>query len=94
MSNLFVDEFGIRKWFLNGCLHRVDGPAIEFPNGSSIWCINGVPHREDGPAVKLVDGSEKWYLNGKLLTKESWLEKIPEESKMETLFNSKFILGE
>jgi len=29
-------------WRLNGSLHREDGPAIVFKNGSEYWYLNGV----------------------------------------------------
>ena len=32
---------GTKRWFLNGKLHREDGPAIEYPNGSKEWCLHG-----------------------------------------------------
>jgi hypothetical protein len=54
------------KWYLNGKLHREDGPAIEYANGTKEWYLNGKCHREDGPAVEYADGSKYWYLNGKL----------------------------
>ena len=32
----------LKKWYLNGKLHREDGPAIEGGNGSTkYWFING-----------------------------------------------------
>ena len=31
---------GTKRWFLNGKLHREDGPAIEYPNGSKEWFLN------------------------------------------------------
>lgn len=57
---------GTKHWFLNGKLHREDGPAIEDTGGSNFWFQNGKRHREDGPAVEWDDGTKKWYLNGKL----------------------------
>jgi hypothetical protein len=32
---------GHKEWWLNGELHREDGPAIERPNGSNYWWLNG-----------------------------------------------------
>ena len=32
---------GTKQWYLNGELHRVDGPAIEYPNGDNEWHLNG-----------------------------------------------------
>jgi len=31
-------------------LHREDGPAVEWYNGSKEWYKNAKLHREDGPA--------------------------------------------
>ncbi len=61
-----VYEDGSKEWFLNGQLHREDGPAIERADGDKFWWLNGQRHREDGPAVENADGSKKWYLNDKL----------------------------
>jgi len=63
-----VDSDGTKRWFLNGNLHREDGPAVEWPNGSKHWCLNGKYHREDGPAVERSNGSKEWFLNGKEVT--------------------------
>ena len=46
-------------------LHREDGPAANYANGSKYWYLNGKFHREDGPAIEWSDGSKIWYLNGK-----------------------------
>jgi hypothetical protein len=32
---------GTKWWYLNGELHREDGPAIERANGSKAWYLNG-----------------------------------------------------
>jgi hypothetical protein len=61
-----VDAAKTKRWYLNDKLHREDGPAIEWANGSKRWYINGERHREDGPASEYADGSKFWYLNGKL----------------------------
>jgi hypothetical protein len=52
-------------WYLNGNLHREDGPAIEYADGNKEWYLNGERHREDGPAIEDADGDKFWYLNGK-----------------------------
>ena len=52
------------EWFLNGKLHREDGPAIEYADGDKFWYKNGKYHREDGPACEF-DGTKEWFLNGK-----------------------------
>ena len=38
---IHIEENGTRSWFLNGKLHREDGPAIEYANGDKYWYING-----------------------------------------------------
>ena len=50
-------------WYLNGNLHRVDGPAIERANGDKFWFLNGNLHRVDGPAAEYANGDKCWYLN-------------------------------
>ena len=47
-------------------LHRLDGPAVEYADGSKCWHVDGKPHRLDGPAVECADGSKIWYVDGKL----------------------------
>ena len=61
-----IHDDGSKSWYLNGQLHREDGPAIKWANGYKKWCLNGQCHRKDGPAVEYVDGGKAWYLNGKL----------------------------
>ena len=56
---------GDKSWFLNGELHREDGPAIEWSNGDKLWYLNDKLHREDGPAIERADGYKFWYLNDK-----------------------------
>ena len=60
-----VNEDGSKFWYLNGKLHREDGPAIEWDSGDKDWYLNGKLHREDGPAREWNDGSKFWFLNGK-----------------------------
>jgi hypothetical protein len=47
-------------------LHREDGPAIEYDDGSKEWYQHGKLHRLDGPAVEWADGGKCWYQNDKL----------------------------
>ena len=60
-----VDTDGTKLWYLNGKLHREDGPAIERADGSKHWCLKGKLHREDGAAVEYADGTKCWHLKGK-----------------------------
>ena len=61
-----VHPNGDKHWYLNGKLHRADGPASEWSSGSKFWYLNGKLHREDGPAIEWINGSKEWCLNGKL----------------------------
>jgi hypothetical protein len=60
-----VDEWGTKRWFLNGILHRENGPAIERASGTKEWLLHGKHHREDGPAVEHANGYKEWSLNDK-----------------------------
>ena len=61
-----VYDDGYKEWWLNGKLHREDGPAIEDSDGNKYWYLNGQLHREDGPAIEDSDGSKSWYKHGNL----------------------------
>ena len=61
---------GDKFWYLNGQLHREDGPAIEWEDGSKDWYLNDKLHREDGPAIECADGTKYWYLNDTWMTEE------------------------
>lgn len=45
------DEEGTIEWYVNGKLHREDGPAYETACGIQEWYQNGKLHRDTGPAV-------------------------------------------
>ena len=47
-------------------LHRDDGPAIEWANGTRHWYQNGLLHRENGPAIESANGHNLWLQNGLL----------------------------
>jgi hypothetical protein len=51
-------------------LHREDGPAIEYANGSKSWWFYGLRHRTDGPAFVRINGTRSWFLNGKEVTED------------------------
>ena len=61
-----IDDYGtVRYYNEQGQLHREDGPARVYADGTKAWWINGLRHKEDGPAVEYADGTKYWYLNGK-----------------------------
>jgi len=36
-----IDQFGTKRWTLNGLFHREDGPAIESAYGDEYWFLHG-----------------------------------------------------
>lgn len=62
-----ISSDGIRRYFVDGKLHRENGPSIIKPNGDAYWHKHNLLHREDGPAIEFADGESVWYLNGEVL---------------------------
>jgi len=62
-----IEELTQHQWYGldQSEVHRTDGPAVEFVDGTKRWCQNGELHREDGPAVEFTDGTKIWFQNGK-----------------------------
>jgi hypothetical protein len=40
-TGIVEEPDGDKSWFLNGGLHRVDGPAVEYADGGKTWWLNG-----------------------------------------------------
>ena len=64
---------GDKAYYLNGKLHREDGPAVENSNGDKEYYLKGKLHREDGPAVENSDGYKEYYLKGKEVDNEIYV---------------------
>ena len=47
-----------------GKLHRNNGPAIIYADGSKEWWLNGERHRKGGPAIVHADGTERYFIHG------------------------------
>lgn len=60
-----VDEAG-NVWYYNSKneLHRLDGPAIEWADGTKWWYQHDRWHRLDGPANEWVNGFKRWFIDG------------------------------
>ena len=71
-NGLIVDNYGTKRWYLNGKRHHKDGPATELANGNKWWYFNGNLHREDGPAITFTNGNKWWYLNNKEYSEEEY----------------------
>jgi|688.fasta_scaffold17838_17 hypothetical protein len=64
-----IDEGGKKRYYSDRHMtiaHRLDGPAVEYADGSKEWFVNGKLHRTDGPAIEWADGGRAWWLDGKL----------------------------
>lgn len=60
------ESVGVKKWHAKGKLHRENGPAVEYPDGTCYWYQHGRKHRLDGPAVIFASGQKEWYVEGEL----------------------------
>ena len=103
----FVDdgELDMQKWYKNGVLDRLDGPAeIQYVLGSNKippeiewyrWFKNGKEHREDGPAFEnLSRGTRLWYLNGSSMPFYEWEDKVKEIQKSKSSYLEEIIRQE
>ncbi len=50
----------------DGELHRDDGPAIIYADGTQEWYQHGRKHREGGPSVIWPSGTQMWHQHGEL----------------------------
>jgi hypothetical protein len=79
---VFIYPDGTKLWYLNGKLHREDGPAIEYLNGYKEWYLEGEQLTEEeynrrmNPVQQLtieyLNGYKEWYLEGEQLTEEEY----------------------
>ena len=89
-----VQDNGTTTWYLNGELHRADGPAIEWFDGDKSWFINGKLHRSDGPAIEYEDSYKEWYLNGERHRTDGPAIEWPEGDKEWYLNGTEYTEGE
>lgn len=60
-------------YYFDGRLHREDGPAIEYADGTKMWAQKGNIHRKDGPALIYANNQEiDWYLDGVSYEFDDW----------------------
>ena len=62
-----VDMRGTR-WYYNSAnqLHRDEGPAVEYADGTKLWYQNGQLQRTDGPAIINRRRDKYWYQYNRL----------------------------
>ena len=78
---VWVDDYKTEWRNLNRQLHREDGPAVEYSDGTKEWYQNGNLHRADGPSVDRADGFKCWSLNGILHREDGPAREYPNGSK-------------
>ena len=85
--------------YVDGKIHREDGPALIYADGKQYYYQNNQLHRTDGPAIIWADGTKFYCQNGEFHredgpaaiypngNKEYWIadKRLPEEE-----FNSRF----
>ena len=79
----YVEVFsdGTKHYYVHGQLHRLDGPAIEYPGGDKCYYLHGQLHRTDGPAIEYSNGQKSYYVHGIYYsTKELWAQAVKELS--------------
>ena len=64
-TGVVKDRYNTTAYYLNGILHRVDGPAVIYDNGTTEWLVNGLRHRTDGPSIHRYNGDKFWYIYDK-----------------------------
>jgi hypothetical protein len=82
-----INEYGDKFYFSDKKmtrLHRENGPAMEYANGSKAWWINNNRHRLDGPAVECADGYKAWWVNGERLSEKEFNRRIAKDSTLST----------
>jgi hypothetical protein len=59
---LYIDNYGNKRWFLNGNYHREDGPAIKFKDGKKCWFLNGQEYSFEKWFKKLTPNQQEKFL--------------------------------
>ena len=60
-SNQINYDWGTEWFDESGQPHRLDGPAVEWADGTREWWVEGRRHRLDGPAVEWADGTTEFW---------------------------------
>lgn len=66
--------FGNEYWYIEGLLHREDGPAVVYKSGVKYWYRHGEKHREDGPCEEHCDGYMVYCLFGAYYDEKEYYE--------------------
>jgi len=81
-DDYYTPELG-NTLFLRSCgiLHRENGPAVEFKDGTKLYFINNKYHRENGPALEYSSGYGHYYLNDVNYDDKKFKKMTPEEKR-------------
>ena len=61
-----INSNGTKRWFNSeGKIHRENGPAVIWTDGTVCYYQDGKRHREDGPAIIWYNGDEEYWEYGK-----------------------------
>ena len=92
MSYSCVESDDVKIYFFNKLVHRLDGPAKEWKDGTKEWWVDGKRHRVDGPAIEYENGENEWWYDGKhYQSEEDWFKDLPREDQVAYLFNMRII---
>jgi len=69
---IVTNEEGTTIYYLDGEIHRENGPAMIRKDGTVAWVKHGGFHRENGPAVTNSNGTAEYWLNDRHLTEAQW----------------------
>ena len=84
-TGVVKDKSGTIAHYVNGKIHRDNGPPVEYRKGKrwyKEWFMNNRLHRDNGPAVEDISGHKAWWFNGEHYgysddyTNESWIAKV------------------
>ena len=59
----------------------MDGPAIEYYDGTKKWYIDDKLDRKDGPAIEWSNGAKHWFINDKLHRENGPATEYPDGTK-------------
>ena len=65
MSTTYIEDKKLlyKVYLVDNKTHRLDGPAVEFANGTKEYFVEGKWHRLDGPAREWPDGYNEYWIN-------------------------------
>ena len=46
-NGCITDTHGDKKWYKDGKRHRLDGPAVEYANGTKHWYVDDKEYSEE-----------------------------------------------